>query len=368
MRSVLPKQNCAQRRMQARASASVPNSVPNSLLGGLRFDWLLSLLNLTFVGGLYLDGWAHNHDKTDTSFFTVWHAFFYSGYLLAAFVFVATLWVNRRKGTPWHTLWQMSLPAGYSLSLLGLLIFAVGGVGDLLWHEIFGIEQGFEALFSPTHLMLGIGQALIVTGPLRAAWSRPGQRLTWMTAGPALVSLCALISVLTFFMMAAHPLANNIAGAYHDYDSNTGQTAGVMGLLVTTAILIAPLLLALRRWRLPAGSLILVWGINTVAMAVVNWRQRDTLWQMLAMLAAVVVAEGVRLRLEPLMNNRGALRTFAALAPFLLMGSYFIALLSTEGTRWSVHLWTGTVVESALVGWLLSYLVVPPAMPFDGAE
>jgi hypothetical protein len=47
------------------------------------------------------------------------------------------------------------------------------------------------------------------------------------------------------------------------------------------------------------------------------------------------------------------------------MGSYFIALLYTEGTHWSIHLWTGTVVEAGLAGWLLSYLIVPPATPAE---
>ncbi len=355
MSTVLHKQNYAQRRQ----AGSAATSEQTTLIGGLRFDWLLSLLSLVFVGGLYLDGWAHNHDKTDTSFFTIWHAFFYSGYLLIALVLVATLWVNHRRGATW----AMALPVGYSLSLLGLLIFAVGGVGDMLWHEIFGVEQDFDALFSPTHLILGIGQALIVTGPLRAAWSRLDQRLSWRMAGPALLSLGTLISVLTFFMMAAHPLASNSAGAAHNFSSMVGEVAGVMSQLVTTTLFIGPLLLAVRRWQLPVGSLILVWGMNTVAMAVINWHHSYTLWQMLAMLGAVVVAEGLRLRLEPLMNNTAALRVFAALAPMLLVGSYFIALLATEGTSWSIHLWTGTVVECAIAGWLLSYLVVPPAVP-----
>jgi hypothetical protein len=339
-------------------------SVPTNFIGGLRFDWAMGLLSVLFLGGAFLDGWAHNHDKVDQSFFTIWHAFFYSGFLLIALLLVTTLWVNHRRGAAWNR----ALPAGYSLSMLGVLIFAAGGVGDMLWHEAFGVETDFDALFSPSHLVLAVGMALINTGPLRAAWVRPGRRLPWSVAGPALLSLTTLVTGLTFMLMAAHPLMSNIAGAKHGYDSQFGEIAGVSGILLTTIFIMGPLLLAIRRWWLPAGSLALVLGINTIAMAIINWHHAHTLWLMLAMLAAVVVVEVVRLRLEPLMDKRGALRVFAGLAPFLLMMSYFIALHLTEGSNWSVHLWTGAVVEAGLTGWLLSYLVVPPTLPSETTQ
>lgn len=68
--------------------------------------------------------------------------------------------------------WPAALPTGYAPSLLGVLVFAAGGVGDLLWHEFFGVEAGVEAPFSPSHLALGIGLGLITTVALRGtAWS-----------------------------------------------------------------------------------------------------------------------------------------------------------------------------------------------------
>jgi hypothetical protein len=249
--------------------------------------------------------------------------------------------------------------------MLGVLIFAAGGVGDMLWHETFGVEADFDALFSPSHLVLAIGMNLMITGPLRAAWARPGLHLTWRTAGPALLSLTALISGFTFLMMASHPLVATIAGAKHDYSDRIGQIAGTVSLLFTTILLMGPILLVMRRWQLPAGTLVLVWGLNTFAMLIVNWHHDYTLWQALAMFAAIVVVELVRLRMEPLRERSGSLRAFAALAPFLLMAGYFIALHLTEGTRWSIHMWTGILVEVAIVGWLLSLLVFPPAIPSD---
>jgi hypothetical protein len=243
------------------------------------------------------------------------------------------------------------------------LIFAAGGVGDMLWHEAFGVEAAFDALFSPTHLTLAIGMNLMIAGPLRAAWARPGRQLTWRTAGPMLLSLTGIISGLTFLTMASHPLVSNIAGATHDYGNRIGQIAGTTSVLLTSALLTGPILLVIRRWQLPAGSLIVVWGINTLAMFLVNWHHDYAIWQALAFFTAIVIVELLRLRLEPLRENRTAFRQFAALAPFLLMASYFIALLMTEGTHWTIHMWAGIVVEAGIAGWLLSYLALPPTMP-----
>lgn len=334
----------------------------SGVVGGLGYDWLMAGVGLVFAGGLYLDGWAHNHGRVDDSFFTPWHAFLYGAYGVVALLLVGTLLFNKRQGTSW----QAALPAGYQLSLLGVLVFALGGVGDMIWHEVFGIEESFDALFSPTHLALGIGMGLVVTGPLRAAWLRPGARLTWRMAGPMLLSLLALISTLTFFTFYSHPLSANIAGASHNTHSEAGQIAGAVSVLVMTAILLGPVLLALVRRQFPPGSLLLVWGVNTTAMAVLNWHHSYTRWQLLAMLAAVVVLDGLYQLWRPGAGRRGALRRFAFVAPLLLMGSYFGALLMTEGTRWTVHLWTGVIVEAALVGWLISFLVLPPPQPTDG--
>ena len=44
----------------------------SSTLSSLRFDWLMALLGVWLIGGLYLDGWAHNHNPDLETFFTPW--------------------------------------------------------------------------------------------------------------------------------------------------------------------------------------------------------------------------------------------------------------------------------------------------------
>src|SRR2546422_4388887 len=121
---------------QTSARPSVPKSRPARGHASTRFDWAMAILSTVLVGGFYLDLWAHQHGRTDNTFFTPWHAMLY-GAEGSLFAFLAvTAARNVRRGAPWRS----SLPAGYGISLIGAVLFAVGGVLDLLWHLAFGIE------------------------------------------------------------------------------------------------------------------------------------------------------------------------------------------------------------------------------------
>ncbi len=191
---------------------------------GLRFDWLWTLLSLFFVFGLFIDGWAHNHGRVDESFFTPWHAVFYSGFLLIALALLRQMALNRRGG---HRGLQ-AIPAGYSGAALGVLIFAGGGAGDLIWHTLFGIEENTEALLSPTHMLLVIGMVLICSGPFRAAWLRREASRGWSSLFPVILSTTLFLSVLSFITMFSHPMVEAMAV----FDVPRGEMSGdifVMG-------------------------------------------------------------------------------------------------------------------------------------------
>src|SRR5260370_41973150 len=109
---------------------------------------------------------ANVHILRMEMFFTAWHAILYSGYLVTAVLMFGTVLLNRLRGATWAA----AIPQGYELSLLGVLGFFLGGIGDLTWHTLFVIEQNIDALFSPTHLFLMICFGLIVIGPYRARY------------------------------------------------------------------------------------------------------------------------------------------------------------------------------------------------------
>jgi len=146
-------------------------------VSSLRFDWIMVVVSVWWLGGLFIDGWAHSNIPQLETFFTPWHAVFYSGYLAVTFTLLVQILLNLRqsafsasgrtpflvvlvreslKGNRWLA-GEGAIPTGYELSLLGVVIFGVSGIGDLTWHLLLGIERSTEALLSPTHLGLALG-------------------------------------------------------------------------------------------------------------------------------------------------------------------------------------------------------------------
>jgi hypothetical protein len=323
------------------------------------FDWTTTLLCSVFMSGLFLDGWAHTHGRVDDTFFTPWHAALYSGFLATAvFLWAGFVW-GLRRGHPWRA----ALPDGYGLSLLGVALWIVGGPLDFGWHSVFGFEANVEALMSPAHTVLALGFALMASGPLRAGLRRPPR--AWRRELPLVLSLTFVVSLLTFFTQIAHPLANLWAiGTRPAWPATT--ELGLVGVCLTTAILVAPVLLLLCHGRLPAGALTVLVGVNSVAMGFLYDQGDYPRGAVLASVAAGVAADLLRAALRPGAERPGRFRLFAFTMPVLLTGAYFAYLALTTGVSWSPHLWLGTVVFCGVVGWLLSYLALPPRLHAGG--
>ena len=165
--------------------------------------------------GMAVDAWAHRNIPALETFFTPWHAVFYSGFGAVATVLRTTLWRNARAGYAW----RQAAPEGYAEALVGLVIFAAGGIGDTIWHEVFGVEKDLAALISPTHLLLFGGVTLLVTSPLRAAWRRGdrGQALPLDEAVPILLSAMMAVTMFSFVTQGLSPIVDPWASrAYAD--------------------------------------------------------------------------------------------------------------------------------------------------------
>jgi hypothetical protein len=329
-------------------------------LGGRGYDWTVVLLSFWLVVGMVMDGWAHNHIPELESFFTPWHAVFYSGFLAFAGFLTATLVRNHAKGYTW----RHAMPAGYELSLLGALIFIAGGTGDMIWHEIFGVETGVEALLSPTHLILALGGTLMVSGPFRVGWRHPSTQddplPKWLDLLPALLSLTFLLSIWTFMTQFAHPLVDTWAAAGFRPRtqglSSLRLSLGVLSILFQAGVLMGLVLLTVARWRLPLGSLTLIFALNAALMSFM----RDQYHLIPATAVAGFAADLLLRWLRPSMMRPGALRVFAFAVPAIEYTLYFVAIMVIQGLDWSVHLWTGSIVLAGVVGLLLSYLLIPP--------
>src|SRR3954452_6851300 len=106
-----------------------PTSRPRA---SYRQDLITVLLCLWVMVGLMLDAWAHNNVPQLETFFTPWHAVFYSGFTATA---GRLLWSARDSVRSWRDLraaWDR-LPVAYPAAMVALAGFAVSGIGDYIW-------------------------------------------------------------------------------------------------------------------------------------------------------------------------------------------------------------------------------------------
>ncbi len=323
----------------------------------LRTDWIVILLSLWFLGGLFVDGWAHNNLSSSLeTFFTPWHAVFYSGFMAVAGFHLWTMRQNHSKG---HS-WLNSLPRGYDLSLWGLIIFSFGGLGDMLWHTFLGIETGIEALFSPTHLLLATGIMLLVAGPMRSTSYRLQTNTSdWRTLFPLVLSMTFTLSLFTFMGQFAYPPGQAwiMVGVYRPgIDGQMRQILGMMGGILHAVMLMGILLSVIKRWTLPVGTITFMMTINVGLMSVM---QQEFLSIMPAIITGIV-GDGLLIALRPSAQRPNQFRLFAFLIPCIFYTLFVINIEYTIGSWWSIHMLAGLPIVSGMMGFLISYLVLTP--------
>jgi hypothetical protein len=351
-----------------------------------RTDLVTALLSVWFTIGLFLDAWAHNNVPELETFFTPWHAAFYSGFAATA-AWIA--WTCRRpllagvRSRPRaYAAVLRSLPAGYGSALVAVVGFAVAAVGDFTWHALFGIEQSIDILFSPTHLALVVAMIVIVTAPLRGAWvdrgvpAAPGLRRLL----PALLSLACAATLVLLFLQYANALVYDpeaVVDALSTTESDA--TSGlVTAMFVTNLILVTPLLTLARRWVVPFGSATIGYA------AVAGLSGAITGFEFLPMVVATVLAgvlvDVLAVVLRPAPSAPARYRTFGALAGLLTWTVYVATAYATaghvvvQGSGPAGHhdgmaeLVTGAPVVQALAGFLLAALLVPGGPAVDRAD
>jgi len=317
-----------------------------------------ALLGTWMTLGGFVDGFAHRNLDTPETFFTPWHGILYSGYLTAVVWMIWLVARNRDRATSLRS----AVPEGYTTSALGLIVFAAGGVGDLLWHTLFGIEVSIEALLSPTHLLLLIGAIMFVTGPLRAGWGdgsyRPGRiRHFW----PVLLSLSMAAAQLGFFFQYVDGLSTRLMQVPYSPGSEEGffaVVAGIASILITTAILMGALLLLIRRWTAPFGSGLVVFGLFALLME--SLEGFDFPEDLIAPVIAGLIADLLVRVLGPGPTRLWAVRWFAFLVPVLMWGVRFAVFERFADIAWPIEIWSGVVAFSGLTGVGLSLLAFPP--------
>jgi hypothetical protein len=334
--------------------------------------------------GLCLDGWAHRYQPELESFFTPWHAVFYTGFIGGA-GWLASMLIRRR---PHVASMRDAVPSGYELAVLGLALFAVGGVGDGFWHTIFGVETGIDALLSPTHLVLLTGMLGGATAPVRSAWRRADNPVTGHTFRsflPVGLAVGVATTGVAFFFLYANGFNNwQSQFTYEPNEDDWFAALGIVSTLISTVILLGPTMLLLRRWQPPFGAFTLIFGVVGVFMAGLD--AFEYWWQVVAPLAGGVTADlivGRRweptatvpndpasppepatpgpVELEAMLRNRAW--TVGLVVPLVMWSVSTVAIHLAWTIRWPPELWIGQIVMAMLTGFALALISHPPASP-----
>lgn len=326
-----------------------------------REDAVTVLVGAWLIAGLFSDGWAHHNVPELEGFFTPWHGVLYLGLALAG------LWFFRLGGGGLR--WHRRLPRGYGWGAVGILVFAAGGLSDMAWHLAFGVEEGIDALLSPSHLVLFVGGLLILTSAVRSRWSAGdvGSRV----AVAALTLVTALVSF--FLLYVSEFVANAPTDAFRRLpeghprhtEAELPATAGVAGFLVTTALLVVPLAWVWRRGRTPRGLPTSLVGVTAWLSAAVLDLERTAVTGALGATVGAVLAEAVLARTEVRLPASSPLRlpvlAVAAVTPVWTL--HVAALAVGVGLAWPVELWSGVIVLSALGAAALAALASPSPPP-----
>src|SRR3954469_14528817 len=218
----------------------------------------MSLLSAWFLAGLTLDAWAHSNLTNLETFFTPWHAVFYSGFTATAVWVVVMVWRNVSQAGSGIG----AVPVGYGWTLAALAVFGISGVADGVWHTVWGIETTINILFSPSHLGLGASMVIIVTSPLRAMWSdpevpaAPSFRQFW----PAALSTGMGVAQVLLFLGYGDALKYRAEWIVDGFSTDEQSAATLAArLVISNIVLLAPVLFLARRWWLPFPTVTTVW-------------------------------------------------------------------------------------------------------------
>jgi hypothetical protein len=264
-------------------------------------------------------------------------------------------------------------PVGYRLGLAGAAIAVLGLMGDVAWHAGFGADGGIARVIAPFHLMLLVGAGLLVTSPLRAAWASSDDegRLSARQALPVVGGLTLVIALALFAFQWLSAFGDwkpavTAAGLPPEVRADQAvvqslQTVVLARIIVTDLILVGPVLLAVRRFRLPFGSVTLMFTLAGTLSAAL--RGLSLAGSVLAAFAAGLVADMTIRRLRPSATRTAACRVFAVATSLAFAAAYVVALAVVHGRTMPLDLALGAIGLTGLVGLALSAFALPPAAP-----
>jgi hypothetical protein len=345
---------------EATGTAVTPVTVPPATRTE---DLVTALCGAAMMLGVMADSWAHTNllgQIQREGFFTPWHGLLYSGFAATAVWTFRIAYRRRDVAAEW---WRDGWPAGYRAGAIGTVIFLLSGGADMAWHTFLGIEADIAALLSPSHIGLAVGSTLLLSSPLRSWWARGAGR-DGAVAG--VLSLALSTVPASIFLFYVSPFFPALAlRAYHTTATGDEYDAAARGLasyVVTTAVLVVPLLLAHRR-RYTFGVATAVTAVVAAFAVVPREFPHPQSIASLAAVAGAAVVDGLLFWLDRRRGIEAPLRLVyaGAVLPAVVWSAHLLALQLASGVHWPPELWGGTIVVSAAAGALLGGLAARPA-------
>ncbi|HET9095169.1 MAG TPA: hypothetical protein VFN37_00790 [Candidatus Baltobacteraceae bacterium] len=315
------------------------------------YDWSMALASLWLSGGMFIDTWHHFHETIET-FFEPGHAVLYAG-LLASYVFTGiAVFVFRRRG---YAL-RFALPPGYELTVAGLAVTMIGGMLDMIKHQFWGFERTFDALVSPSHLVIGAGMFLIITGPIRSAFLRKAAPRTLSGQLPMVLAVASMMELLhwgTQFIFHSNAELMNapVTPTSMPHDVLTllsieyyKQGIGLLSVLIQSILLAGFALYVVRRLRLAPGGLVTLLLVGNVFIAAAQANYSGQFWDAVAAsVAAGVCGELIAVGPDTVSEMRWSAFAFAVPAV------YWIVLLSVLGMTMGGLWWTPDIIVGSIL-------------------
>src|SRR4051812_15628278 len=347
------------------------------------------------IAAMFFDGHNHNNKTGQESFWSLAHLFLYAGMTILALwiTSIVTRYQLAAGVDPRKSLLPelRAIPVGYGVAILGLITLGIGGPTDFIWHSVYGFEVGVDAIYSPPHLLLIFGGLLVTSTGIRAMWAKNDIALDFKGFAPVLLSTTLFIGVSSFitmylstFMTNVTPTSDFVRDYQHNFKDNFADqtislTAGLTGYgddkwsyyyyaashgvaseIITTLVLLGPILLLLRRWRLPLGAVTATFtGFGLMVNIMTSYR--DIVLIIPLILTGIVIdvlqnraRAGERLTL-------GGIRTVGPAAGAVLWISYYAVLAADKGLGWRPTLWVGAIMVGIMTGFAVAFLIAPPA-------
>jgi hypothetical protein len=360
-----------------------------------REDMITMALAIWPITAMFFDGRGHNNKTGQESFFSLAHIFLYAGMTVLG-IWIGVM-VTRYQGLQFRKSLMPDLkliPVGYGVAILGLITLAIGGPTDFAWHSAYGFEVGVDAIYSPPHLALFFGGLLVCSTGIRSMWAKQDIVLDFKGFLPVAISTLLFIGVAGFITMYLSAFMTNVTPTsdfVHDYqthfkDDFTDQTislnAGLTGygdnqwpyyyysashgmasMIVTTLVLLGPILLNLRRWSVPFGAVTLIFtGYGLLVNIMTEYRD------IVLIIPLIITGLAIDLMQRRFGGERedgrvslGGIRAIGPLAALILWVSYYAVLALDKGIGWEPTLWVGALIIGTMTGFGVAFLVAPPS-------